>query len=166
MKTQSNQQPTNLMAFALTPEDESQPKWLNVTEIAYSIHIKKDSNPPSRSLKAAYFTDTDGVVQVILEYIPLFHPNPWASSKAMGWWTKHCEVSLQPKDLDEALRMASFLLFDISRIKVQQDGRFFKILKWEKKQEALPVAANIIDPLQVGVATDLNPPYVPEEFVF
>jgi len=154
------------MAFALTPEDESQPKWLNVTEIAYSIHIKKDSNPPSRSLKVVYATDTDGEVQVISEYIPLFHPNSWVSNKAMNWWTKHCEVSTQPTDLQEAVLMAPFLLFDIKRIRVKPDGHFFKITKWEKRESSLQVDPKRLDPLQVGVATDLNPPYVPEEFVF
>lgn len=95
------------------------PEW----KVVERIHISKyKSKKPIPTLKIEYVCEN---FERYFEYICLEHEG-YARSKAVRWWIENAPAPA-PKNVDEAIERG-FEIVQPTRIKVIQDGKFWKVL--------------------------------------
>lgn len=108
------------------------PEWKVVKRMDISKHKSKNPIP---TLKIEYQCEN---FERYFDYICLEHDG-FARSKAVKWWVENATIPA-PKNIDDALERG-FDIIQPGRIKVIQDGKFWKVLERDNLQplqESLP----------------------------
>lgn len=103
------------------------PEWKNVEAIHISKHKSKNPTP---TLKIEYVCEN---FERYFDYICLEHEaGSFPRNKAIQWWMKNAIIPI-PKTIDDAL-MQGLTIVKPARIKVIQDGKFWRVLEQDNSQ--------------------------------
>lgn len=123
--TPNIQEKTDEAPILSTQEDND--RWLDVNEVFYSKHEKKDKPP---SLLVQYKTD---YITTYKEWIPLESPYQYLKKKANFWWHQRSGNNA-PQTVDEALKLVQKLKTPIRICVGRNKNGYMEVMKHDLTQ--------------------------------